>query len=306
VIWVTLTIAAAVAAGVEAEKRMGARAGVLARRLLLLMLFGFTPIVTFFNVAHLHIDANLGGAIVIGWITLLTTGGLAWGIGRFALHLPRPSLGVLINSGLQSNTGYLGLPLCAAVLGFDHLSEAVAYDSLVQAPVLLLVAFGVAAAMGTKAGESAAQRARTFLLRNPALWATVAGLAVPASLAPETAVHLSRLLVFAMLPMGFFAVGVTLSEESGDGRVRFPPPLTRPVAVAIVLRLVVCPALLFALSAPFVDVPRAFLLLAAMPAGLNGLTIAHAYGLDLSLAASIIAWSTLIGVLVILAVTTVV
>jgi len=50
----------------------------------------------------------------------------------------------LYGTGRLANTGYLGLPLVVAVLGADHLSQAVAYDSLVQAPVFLIGAFAVA------------------------------------------------------------------------------------------------------------------------------------------------------------------
>jgi hypothetical protein len=43
-----------------------------------------------------------------------------------------------------------------------------------------------------------------------------------------------------------------------------------------------------------------------MPAGLNGITVAHVYGLDLRLSAGAIAWSTLVAIAVGLAVTAVV
>jgi predicted permease len=305
VIWVALTIVAALAAGLEAHRRAPARAPGLARRLLKLMLFGFTPFVTFVNVAHLELTADVGGGVLAGWIALALAGAAGWAIGRFLLHLPAPSNGVLTNVALQSNTGYLGLPLCVAVLGASHLPEAVAYDSFVQQPVFLLGVFGVGAAMGTRAGATARERTRAFVSRNPPLLASLAGLAAPATLAPHALVLTSRGLVFAMLPLGFFAVGVTLAAENGDVR-RFPPPLTRAIATALALRLVLAPLLLLAIAAPFIDLPASYALLAAMPAGLNGLTVAHVYGLDLRLAAGAIAWSTLVAIGVGLVVTAVV
>ncbi len=48
----------------------------------------------------------------------------------------------------------------------------------------------------------------------------------------------SQLAVFAMLPLGFFVVGVTLASEAEEGAIKFPPPLTVPVAVAIALIMV--------------------------------------------------------------------
>jgi predicted permease len=295
-LWVALTIAVAVAVGVEAERHAGERAGVLARRVLQAMLYVLSPFAAFFNIAHLHITADVRGGVIAGWIALALAAAIGWALGRWVLRLPPPSNGVLINNGLQANTGYLGLPVVAAVLGVDHLSQAAAYDSLVQAPVFLIGAFGVAAAMGTKAGDTARERLRAFFVRNPPLLATLAGLAAPDALAPDALVHVARLVVFAMLPLGFFAVGVTLATEAEEGQLRFPPPFTRQIAAGVVLRLAVAPLLLVAISAPFIDLPRSFLILAAMPAGLNSITLAHAYGLDVRFAAGSIAWSTAIAI----------
>ncbi len=62
------------------------------------------------------------------------------------------------------------------------------------------------------------------------------------------------------------------------------------------LRLVAAPLLLLALAAPLIELPDAFLLQAAMPCGINTLVVAHAYDLDLRLAAGAIAWSTALAV----------
>ena len=56
------------------------------------------------------------------------------------------------------------------------------------------------------------------------------------------------------------------------------------------------PALLLALSAPLIDLPGPYLLLAAMPCGINTLLVAHVYGLDLKITAQAITWSTAIAV----------
>jgi predicted permease len=293
-LWVALTIAVAVAVGVEAERHAGERAALLARRVLQAMLYVLTPFAAFFNIAHLDVTADVRGGIVAGWAALIVAAAIGWVLGRFALRLPPPSYGVLMNNGLQANTGYLGLPLCAAVLGVDHLSEAVAYDALVQGPVFLIGAFAVAAATGTRSGDTPRARARAFLVRNPPLLATLAGLLAPESLAPPPLLDAARIVVLLMLPLGFFAVGVTLATEAEEGALRFPPALTRPIAVALGLRLLIAPALLLAFAEPFVDLPASFVILAAMPAGLNSITLAHIYGLDVRLAAGSIAWSTAI------------
>ena len=103
------------------------------------------------------------------------------------------------------------------------------------------------------------------------------------------------MIVFAALPWGFFCAGVILAEHLERGAA-VRPALSPPVGAAIVMRLVLAPLLLLLLAAPFIDLPPAYLLAAATPAGLNGLTVAHAYGLDLRYAASSLAWTTGIGV----------
>jgi predicted permease len=64
------------------------------------------------------------------------------------------------------------------------------------------------------------------------------------------------------------------------------------IATAVGLRLVLSPALLAGLAAPLVDLPPAYLLLAAMPCGINALAVAHVYGLRLRTAAASISWGT--------------
>jgi predicted permease len=295
VLWVVLTIAVSLALGVAAERRHRERASVLARTMLKVLLYGFTPPVAFLNIVGLEITGDVGGGILIGWVALIGAGVLAWALGRHVLGLQPPSNGVLVNISLQGNTNYLGLPLCAAVLGTEHLPEAIAYDSFVQAPVFLLGVFGVAAAMGTKAGGSAGERVRAFVFKNPVLLAVIAGLLAPASFAPAALVGVSHVIVFAALPWGFFCAGIILAEHLERGRV-VRPAISAPIGAAVVMRLVLAPLLLLLLAAPFIDLPPAYLLAAATPAGLNGLTVAHAYGLDLRYAASSLAWTTGIGV----------
>jgi predicted permease len=286
VIWIALTIVVAVAGGVAAERRLGERAGTLARSSLKVMLYVLVPPVVFFNLARLEINADVGAGLVLGWVVVVLSGLVAYAVGR-RLRLERREAGALINATLHPNTGYLGLPMTAAILGADHLDEAIAYDVLVGTPTLLLAVFAVGAAFGDRAGDTVSDRVRAFFTRNPPLVAAVLGLLAPDALAPDVLVEASRVLVFALLPVGFWAVGVTLAEDRA-----LPPPLTPHLAAALVLRLVVAPVLYFALAAPFIDLPKAYLLAAAMPTGLNGLVVAHAYGLDLRLAAGAVAWGT--------------
>ena len=295
---VTLTIALSTAAGALAERRWPGGAATVGRRLLLVALYTVLPFVTFFNVAALDLDLDLGAGIVLGWLALALAAALAYGVARFALRLERPATGAVVCSTLVANTGYLGYPLVLALLGEQAIGEAVVYDVGVSAPALLLAGFATGAAFGTKAGQGVRERTAAFFTRNPPLLAAFAGLLAPPALAPEALVDASRLLVIALLPLGFFVVGSALEEESQEGALRVPPPPSAAVAAIVLTRLVVAPGLLYLLALPFIELPDAYLLLAAMPCGINTLIVAHAYGLDSRITAEALAWTTAIAVLV--------
>jgi predicted permease len=303
-IFVALVAVVATAFGVTCERRFdGApRAG---RGVLTLMLYVLVPFVSFVNIAHLRLTTGAAAGLGLAYIAVGVAGFAAWALGHGWLRLSRPDLGALICTVIIVNSGYLGLPMTVALLGPRELSPAVAYDQLVGAPMLLLFGFGVGATFGAATGDSAALRLRAFVSRNPPLLAVIAGLIAPASLAPTVLVHASRLVVIALLPLGFFAVGINLSAER---RQEGAPLLERPdrrVMMSVGLRLLVAPLVLAGISALIIRLPSAYVLQAAMPTGVNTLIVGHAYGFDLRFIATAIVWSTaavlLIGLVIALA-----
>jgi predicted permease len=153
-----------------------------------------------------------------------------------------------------------------------------------------------------RAGDGPRDRIKAFFTRNPVLYAVVLALIVPDRLAPDVMVHIAETVSYSLLPLGFFILGVNLMGEREEGALRFPPPMTVPIGTAMVLRMLVAPLLLAGLSALLIGVPKAYLLQAAMPSGINSLIVGHVYGLDLRLASSAIAWTTVVGVVAALAV----
>jgi len=291
-----VAIAVSASAGVAAEQRWPATAVSWARRLLVISLYTLIPFVVFFNLDRAHLNADLAGGLVTGWVAILSAVGLAWVAGSRLLRLARPSTGTLISTTAVPNSGYLGYPLTASLLGFHALGQAVVYDVIVVSPCLLLIAFGAGASFGTRAGESPRERAIAFFTRNPPLYAAIAAVIAPASFAPDVLVDISRGMVIALLPIGFFAVGAVLAEEAEEGTLELGSPFNPPIGAAILLRLAIAPGLLLLLSLPFIDLPGPYLLLAAMPCGVNSLLVSHVYGLDAKLAAQAVAWTTSIAV----------
>ncbi|HEY7934936.1 MAG TPA: AEC family transporter [Solirubrobacteraceae bacterium] len=295
-ILILLTILGATAAGVGSEHRWGEHSRRLARSTLTAMLFVLVPFESFFNIAHLRLNAGVGAGIALACLAIAIAGLCASLLARRVFHMRAPVAATFICTVVVSNTGYLGLPLASTVLGSGQLPTAVAYDTLVSGPMLLLGAFGLGAAFGTRSGQTASERRRAFLLRNPPLLAVIAGLAAPASLAPSALVSAAHVVVYALLPLGFFVLGVNLASAGESGLLRLDKRLRAPVASAIALRMVLTPALLIGFSL-LVDIPHAYLLQSAMPCGINTLIVAHAYGLDLRLASTTIALGTLAAVL---------
>ncbi|HEX3174676.1 MAG TPA: AEC family transporter [Solirubrobacterales bacterium] len=291
------TIAGAVAVGVWAERRRPQAAARAARRSLTLMLYVLLPPVIFFNIAASHIDVGHGVGLLLGLVASSLGALIAYLVASRVLRLSNPRTGAVVCTVLSVNTGYLGYPLTVALLGRDQLPTAVLYDVLVTGPCLLLGAFAVGAALGTKAGETPRDRVRAFFTRNPPLYAAIAGILAPSALAPQLLVDLSQALLVAILPIGFFAVGATLAENAEHGELPMPPPLSRPVALALGSRLLLVPALLTLMAAPLIDLPAAYRLMAAMPSGINSMVVAHAYGLDMEITAEAVTWSTTIVVL---------
>jgi predicted permease len=297
----TAAIVLSVAVGIVAERRRPRRAVAAARRAMSLILYVLLPPVIFFNLAAAEVDLDHGFGLVLGWVAVAAVGVAVWWFCSRVLRLAPFQTGAVLAAVLVVNTGYLGYPLTVALLGRDDLSDGVLYDVLVSGPSLLLGAFAVGAAFGTEAGETPGRRVRAFFTRNPPLYAAILGLLAPDALAPTALVDVSQALVIAILPIGFFAVGATLAEGAEHGELPLPPPLTRPVMVALVARLALVPVLLMLLAAPLIDLPAAYRLMAAMPCGLNAMVVSHAYGLDNQIVAEAITWSTAIVVLAALA-----
>ena len=295
---VAATIVVSLLVGVGAERRFAERAQAWARTVLTVTLYGLLPFVVFFNIARLHVSVDLAAALGLAIVVAGLVALLAWLVATRVLRVARPTAGSMMVSSIQGNTGYLGLPVTFAVLGAGALGSAIAYDTIMSAATLLLGSAAIGAALGERVGAGRRARVRSFVARNPPLVAVVLGLLAPHALAPQALVDVSHVLAVALAPLGFFALGAILAGEAEHGVLGLPwaggKVLPAPIGAAVTLKVLVTPLLLLAITAPLVDLPRAFLLQAAMPSGINGLVIAHAYGLDLRTSAGAIAWSTAI------------
>ena len=250
------------------------------------MLCVITPIVAFATIAHLTVTAGAEVGLGLAYVAVATAGAGAWLIGHRCLHLCTADLGALICSVISINSGSLGLPVVAAQLG-----PAVAFDQLVGTPILFVGAFAVGAACDGQA-DSGSRRLRAFLGRNPPLLAALLGLVLPASAAPHVLLVAAHLLVYLLIPLGFFAVGVNLSGHAAGGITGSLGKPTPAVLVVVGLRVFGATAILAALSLAVPQVPTAYFLQMSMASAVATLIIGQTYRLNQRLIASSVVWTT--------------
>lgn len=289
---VALAIAVSTGAGLLAERRFGDAAHRASSWTITALLWVLLPFITFFSLVRLEVDAGVGVGLLLAYAELGIVALLAYLAATRLLGLDRSSTGALMLVASLANTGYLGVPLVGALLGGSAIGAAIAFDTVVSGPMFFVVGFAIGAAFGTAAGETRRERTKAFFARNPPLLALVLSQLAPDALAPDALVDLATVLAYAVLPVGFFILGVNLASEAEGGALTFPPRFDAAVGTALGLRLAVAPLLMLGLVALTVDVPGAYLVQAAMPTGINSLIVAHAYGLDLRLISAALAWST--------------
>lgn len=291
---IAAVVALAMLAGVTA-RRQTARTDLVVVRLLDFVLYVLLPLISFAFATRLTFDLATVLGITIGYLSLAIGGLIAWWFATRLLHLGRLATGSLVLAVVMANTGYLGLPVAATLLGRDELPNAVAWDQLITNPISVVLAPFIAAAFSGHGGENSFPRQLLLILRRaPAIVALAIGLLVPQTWVAQWVLDVATACVYLTLPLGFFAVGATVQKLRGEGG----RPRHRTVGVAVVLRLAAVPAIVGALLLAVPDAPRAFMLQAAMPSGVNSLVVAHAFGLDRGLSATAIMWSTIVAMTV--------
>lgn len=291
-IWIVLTMIISGSLGAWFAHQRAETSERFAKRLMDFVLWVIIPPVLFFNLAAYEFTVETGGALAIVWVGNLLLVGAAFAIAR-RMDLTRPQVGAFVCCAVMGNTAYLGYAFSAAALGTDQLDTAIIYDIVVMLPSLLFIAFSIGAAYGTHA-DTARERFKSYFTRNPLLFTAALALIVPNSFSPEWARDMTHYLVYAILPAGFFAVGIVVRRESELDKLRFPPQLTRPVATASLLKLSFLPVSLLLVNKWMFDIPTAYVLQAMMPTGVNNLLLANNYGLDRKLTAGAIIWTTMV------------
>jgi predicted permease len=251
----------------------------------------FLPALAFGLVATAAVDRSFVAVPLTA--AVVTLSGLAAGAAAYR-SLPvlrtaaRPTIGVLLLSSAFGNVTYLGLPVITETMGQQYGYIAILYDLLATTPVLLTVGMLIAARFGSGAAVSLPAALRR-VLRLPPLWGVAAGVAVQLAgvPVPRPVLDAAQLMGKAVIPVMIFTVGLALD---------FRDLRRLPVAVpALALKLLLAPALALLAGRAFgLDgaVLRAVVVEGAMPVMVLSLVIADEFELDVPLAATCIAVST--------------
>ncbi|MGE5173822.1 MAG: AEC family transporter [Betaproteobacteria bacterium] len=251
----------------------------------------FLPALAFGLVATAPIDRSFvsipltaAGVILVSTATALVIYALTPRI----RNIPRPAFGVMILAASYGNVTYLGLPVIAEMLGTEHAYVAILYDLLASTPILLTVGVFISSWYGSgKSVSLAASLRRVFML--PPLWGVAAGIAVRLAgvTVPQLILDTVELMGKAVIPIMTFTVGLALD---------FRDVKRLPVAVpALAIKLLLAPVIAWWIGLRLGisgAALKAVTIEGAMPVMVLSLVIADEFDLDVPLAATCIAVST--------------
>ena len=252
----------------------------------------FLPALAFGLVATARVDRSF--LVVPLTAAMVTLSGLAAGIAVYRFlplfrTTPRAAIGVLLLSASFGNVTYLGLPVITETLGARYGYIAILYDLLATTPILLTIGMLTAARFGS-GGSASLSASFKRVLRLPPLWGVAAGIgahALPAPL-PQVVLDAAQLMGKAVIPVMIFTVGLALD---------FRDIRRIPVAIpALALKLFLAPALAWWIAKGLGmdgDPLKAVVIEGAMPVMVLSLVLADEFDLDVPLAATCIAVSTI-------------
>lgn len=265
------------------------RTGVLtredARPINAVIIYAGLPAMIFRAVHGAALGPELVGVAGIAWGVFALTALLAWGVSR-VLQLPRKTAGGFILAAALGNTGYIGYPISQAVLGDAGLVRAIFYDVFGTVGALLFVGLFIAERFG-EPGERRIDPLREALTFPPVI-ALAVGLALRTVEVPHLLSNGIDALANVVVPLIMISVGLSLTPGSMRASAA-------PLAALCGVRLVVAPAIAFALGLAILgdpEVARLVVLEAGMPAMMLTLVIGSRFELDTDFIASAILVTT--------------
>lgn len=211
----------------------------------------------------------------VAWAVFAVIGVLSFLVAK-ALRLQRRRTGAFLLAASLGNTGYIGYPLTAALLGSAAVPVAVFYDVFGTVLQLVLVGFPAARHYGGQGIRLTPLRLMRELATFPALIAAVAALLVPSALVPIAVGDWLGIIAKMVAPLIMLSVGISLRPRAiAHGAVA--------LLALLVIRLAVAPGLAVMFGGVVLSDPIAFrvtALEAGMPSMMLTLAVGERFGLD--------------------------
>lgn len=192
-----------------------------------------------------------------------------------------------------SNTGFMGIPLCALVFGYDHIAPAVV-ATLITVCALFLFAMLILEFTTSSPNNRSYRAIGRSLLQNPLFIAPISafivkGLGWQLPTALQTPIDL---LAAVASPAALITIGIFIAEHK--------PILQRQSAGLIIIKLIATPLLAWFLAVPVLNLPpllaQSAILLSALPTGTGPYMLAHSYHRSALNTSQTILWSTLLSI----------
>ena len=252
------------------------------------VLYVCLPAAVLTYVPRLHVDASLLGVVVTPWVLTAATIALV-GLATRLFGFRRDEHAVLLLCVALCNSSFIGYPMVRALLGEHALPYAVVYDQF--GTFVLLSTFGLYVL--ARYGGDAPPTAREIglrILKFPPVWALLVGLTLMPEQPPAWIGGALEKLADALLPLVMLAVGLTI-------QLKLPRDEVKPLAVGLLLRLLVMPALALPLSLAFGmsgEMLQANVLESAMPTMITAAALAISHQLAPRLAAALVGYGILL------------
>ena len=203
------------------------------------VLYVCLPAAVLTYVPRLQLDASLLGLMATPWLLMLAT----WALVSLATRVfgfARDVHAVLLICVALANSSFIGYPMVRALLGDAALPYAVVYDQF--GTFLLLSTFGLLV-LARYSGDRPPTALQVLgrIGRFPPLWALLFALLLMPAQPPSWIGTALKQLSDAMLPLVMLAVGLSI-------QLRLRREELRPLAVGLLLKLLVLPALALPLS----------------------------------------------------------
>jgi malate permease and related proteins len=251
----------------------------------------FLPALAFGLIATAHADRSFFAIPLAAAATVLlctAAGFVFYKLVPGFRGISRPAFGSILLAAAYGNVTYLGLPVITEVLGGGEAYVAILYDLLASTPILFTIGALISARFGSgKTASLAVSLKRVLLL--PPLWGVAAGIAVHLTgvAVPQLLLDTAAIMGKAVVPVMIFTVGLALDFRDLK-RLGIAVP-------ALAIKLVLSPFLAWWIGSQLgVSGPtlKALTMEAAMPVMVLSLVVADEYDLDVPLAATSIAVST--------------